>query len=76
MALKSQLDSWDGTLGSLDTILFNAFGTYVNVVDNEDMSIVYQHSHLDTDPDQLWTYAVLENVLPHPAGVAVTIVGV
>jgi hypothetical protein len=72
--LKAQIDAWDGTLGGLDTIMFNFFGTYVNVVDAGNMTLVYQHNHLDTDPNTLWLIAVTENVLPHPAGVQVSTV--
>jgi hypothetical protein len=74
--LKAKLDSWDGTLGSLDSILYSFFTTYVTVIDQENMTIIYQHQNIDPDPNQLWTVAVLQNVFPHPAGVGVTFVGV
>ena len=74
--LKAKLDAWDGTLGSLDTILYSFFTTYVTVIDQENMSMVYQHQNSDPDPNQLWTVAVLENAFPHPAGVNVSFVGV
>lgn len=67
--LKALLDAWDGSLGMLDSILFSVFGVYVNVVDGNNMTMIYQHQAIDPDPDQLFGYAVLENVLPHPAGV-------
>jgi hypothetical protein len=57
-------------LGDLDNILYSVFGTYVNLVDNKNMTITYQHNHLDTDPDGLWNIVVLANALPHAAGVA------
>lgn len=56
-------------LGDLDNILYSFFGTYVNLVDNLDMTMVYQHQTADPDPNTLWTILVLENALPHPAGV-------
>lgn len=63
-------------LGELDQILYSVFGSYVNVVDNEDMTIIYQHESSDPDPDGLWTVAVLSDSLPNPAGVSFTVVEV
>jgi len=74
--LVAGLHSWDGGLGSLDRILFSTFGHYVNVVDNLNMSVVYQHQAIDPDTDGLWDVAILANVLPHPSGVAFTTVEV
>lgn len=71
---KAALSTSDQTLGSLDDILYQFFGTNVNLVDNEDMSITYQHQH--TDPDSLFNVAVLADALPHPAGVSFTVVEV
>jgi hypothetical protein len=74
--LKADFDSWDGTYGSMDTILYEYFTTNVNLVDNGNMTIVYQHNNADPDPNQLFDIAVLENVLPAPAGVSYTVVEV
>lgn len=74
--LKAALGSCQMGLADIDNILYSYFGTYVNLVDNGNMSIRYEHSHLDPDPNKLWSVAVLENVLPHQAGVSVTILEV
>lgn len=74
--LKAALGSCDMGLGDIDEIIYRFFSTYVDVVDNGNMSITYQHNHLDPDPDQLWSVAVLENILPHQAGVAFSVVEV
>lgn len=74
--LKAAIDSWDGTIGGLDTILFDFFGIYVNVVDTGSMSLIYQHTASDPDPNTIWKMAVLAGILPHPAGVAFTTVEV
>lgn len=63
-------------LGDLDNILYSVFGSYVNVVDNENMTITYNHQLADPDPDGLFAIAVLANALPHPAGVSFTVVEV
>jgi len=76
IGLKAALDFWQGGLGDLDNILYAVFGVYVNVVDNLNMSMIYQHIATDPDPDQLFQVVVLANILPHPAGVAATIVEV
>lgn len=73
---RAQIQSWPGGLGELDDILFDFFGVYVNVVDNEDMSIVYEHTATDPDLDNLFDVAVLSNSLPAPAGVSFTTVEV
>jgi hypothetical protein len=70
--LKAQLDSWDGTLGDLDAILYSFFTTYVTVIDNGNMNMVYQHTAADPDPNTLWKVAVLQNIFPHPSGVGVS----
>lgn len=70
--LKAEIDSWDGSLASLDTILFSFFGTYVTLTDSENMNILYTHQAVDPDPNRLWSIALLENIIPHPAGVAVS----
>ena len=74
--LKAQFDSWDGTLGKLDFILYSFFGTYVNVVDNQDMTIVFNHQSADPDPNQIWLMAVTAGILPSNAGVSYTVVEV
>lgn len=67
---KGAVQSWAGGLGDLDNILYAYFGVYVNVIDNETMSIIYQHTATDPDTDQLFHIAELANALPHPAGVS------
>lgn len=74
--LRAAMESTPFGLADLDNILYSVFGNYVNVVDNENMSIVYQHNHLDPDPDLLWAVTVLAGALPHPAGVSFTVVEV
>lgn len=74
--LRAAIQSSPLGLGDLDNILYSVFGTYVNVVDNKDMTIIYNHSHTDPDIDKLWGVAVLASVLPHPAGVSFTVVEV
>jgi hypothetical protein len=74
--LKAALSSCSMGLADIDNILYSYFGTYVNLVDNATMSIIYQHNHLDPDPNKLWSVVVLENILPHQAGVSVSIVEV
>lgn len=71
--LKAATDAWDGTLGSLDTILYSFFTTYVNLLDDGNRTIIYQHKGLiDPDTDKLFSIAVLAGALPHPAGIAVS----
>lgn len=74
--LAAAFQSSDGSLASLDDVLFDFFGTYVNVVDNEDMTITYQHQIADPDPNMLWALVVLADILPHGAGVSYTTVEV
>lgn len=71
---KALVDSWDGTLGGLDNILYLTFGAEVFLMDNEDMSIIYQHILADPDPDHLFEIAVLAGTFPNPAGVSFTTV--
>lgn len=73
---RAQVQTTELTLGNLDDILYSVFGPYVTVVDNEDMTITYNHSHTDPDTDGLWALAVLTGSLPHPAGVSFTVVEV
>lgn len=72
--LRAELGHCQMGLGDIDNILYSYFGTYVTLIDNNDMSVIYQHDHLDPDPDLLWSVAVLENAFPHQAGVAVSFV--
>lgn len=74
--LRAAFQSWDGSLGSLDNILYTFFGTYVNVMDNENMTITYQHQSADPDPNSIWDMAVIAGILPHNAGVSYTTVEV
>lgn len=74
--LKAAFDFWDGTLGNLDNILYSFFGTNVSVLDNQDMSMTYQHLTSDPDPNQLFEIAVTAGILPHNAGVSFSVVEV
>lgn len=74
--LKAMTQSSAMGLADLDNILYSVFGSYVDLVDNEDMTITYNHQILDPDVDGLWGIAVLANALPHPAGVSFTVVEV
>lgn len=73
---KAQTDSQPLFLGNLDQILYDFFGVYVTVIDNEDMTMIYQHQIADPDINQLFEMAVLAGILPHPAGVLATVVEV
>lgn len=64
----------DHTLYSIDLILQTFFGTYCTLTDNEDMTITY--THLTSDPNNLFEIINQLNLLPHPAGVEVSVVEV
>jgi len=72
--LKSAIQSSPLTLGDIDNILYTAFGSYVNLVDNGNMTMTYQHQAADPDPDGLWGIAVLADALPNPCGVSFNVV--
>lgn len=74
--LRAAFQSWDGSLGKLDLILYAFFGIYVNVVDNGNMTLTYQHVAIDPDVNKLWTVATTAGILPHGAGVSYTTVEV
>lgn len=74
IVLKAAIQSSALTLGEIDRIFYATFGTYVNLVDNGNMTITYQHQAADPDPDGLWGIAVLANALPHPCGVSFSVV--
>jgi hypothetical protein len=76
IGLKAAFSTSGMGLGDIDNILYSYFGPYVNLLDNENMTIIYQHQIADPDPDKLWTVALLENALPHQAGVNVATVEV
>lgn len=57
--------------GELDIILYQFFGTNVDLVDNLDMTITYNHQL--SDPDTLFEIANATGSLPSPAGVAVIV---
>lgn len=76
IGLKAAFSTCSMGLGDLDNILYSYFGPYVNLLDNENMSIIYQHQIADPDPDKLWTVALLENAFPHQAGINVATVEV
>lgn len=74
--LAAQIHGSPLNLGTIDKILFSFFGTNVNLVDNLDMTIVYNHLTADPDPNKIWALAVIAGLIPHPAGVAFTTVEV
>ncbi len=76
ISLKAEFDSWDGTIANLDNILYSFFGNYVNVVDNENMTMVYEHNSADPDPNQIWLMTVTAGILPSNAGVSYTVLEV
>lgn len=61
----------DHTLASIDIILQTFFGSYCALIDNEDMTITYQHQI--ADPSHLFLIINQINALPHPAGVQVIV---
>lgn len=72
----ADLSGWDGTLKGIDDILYKWFTTYVTISDNINMTITYTHNSADPDPDTLWDFALLANIVPHPSGVDVSYVEV
>lgn len=74
--LRAALRSSANGLGDLDDILYSFFGVYLNLQDNQDMSIIYVHQLADPDIDGLFQIAVLSDALPHQAGVAFSTVEV
>jgi hypothetical protein len=73
---KALLDSSPLTLGALDAILYTTFGIYVNLVDNGNMTMTYQHQSIDPDPDDLWGAVVLAQILPNSCGVLANVVSI
>ena len=61
----------DHTLYSIDLILQLFFPNNCILIDNEDMSITYQHQL--SDPNILFSIINQLNLLPHPAGVEVVV---
>lgn len=59
------------SVGSIDNILFKYFGVYLELTDNEDMTITYTHD--PTDPNLLFDIVNNLGQLPHPAGVTVLV---
>lgn len=68
----ADLQASDFGLESIDVILFNYFGNFVTLTDNEDMTITY--THLPGDPGSLYEIVSQVGLLPHPAGVEVILV--
>jgi len=62
------------TLVSIDLLLEAFFGNYCTLTDNQNMTITY--THLTSDPNTLFGIVNELNLLPHPAGTAVTVVEV
>ena len=61
----------DHTLYSIDLILQEFFGTNCVLIDNQDMTITYEHQ--TSDPDILFSIINQIERLPHPAGVEVMV---
>lgn len=61
----------DHTLNSIDLILQQFFGNYVLLIDNENMTITYQHD--SADPNLLFSIIDFLGFLPHPAGVGIIV---
>lgn len=61
----------DTTLANIDLILQAFFGIYCELIDNEDMTITYQHQI--ADPNSLFSIVSQLNALPHPAGVQIIV---
>lgn len=64
----------DHTIYSIDLILQAFFGSYATLTDNENMTITYTHQL--ADPNLLFSIINQLNLLPHPAGVGITVVEV
>jgi hypothetical protein len=59
------------SLQEVDDVLDRFFGQYATMTDNEDMTITYNHDHLDPSP--LFSFVADLNILPRPAGVSVSV---
>jgi len=66
----AKVHSCDHAYGTIDDICFAFFFGNVNLVDNADMTIKYQH--LTSDTDNLFSIISQMRLLPKPAGVSVT----
>lgn len=64
----------DYSLDALDAIFFAFFDDNVQISDNGDMTMTYNHD--STDPGVLFPLIAYLKLLPHPAGVAYTVVEV
>lgn len=67
----AKVHSCDYTYSTLDSICYDAFAANVNLVNNEDMTITYQH--LTSDTDDLFEILKQMNLLPVSAGVSYTV---
>jgi hypothetical protein len=66
----AKVHSCDHAYGMIDTICYEFFFGNVNLIDNGDMTIKYQH--LTSDTDNLFSIVSQMGLLPKPAGVFVT----
>jgi hypothetical protein len=64
----------DHTLAGIDLLLQAFFGSYCTLTDNQNMTI--QYTHQTSDPNTLFGIVNELNLLPHPAGTAITVVEV
>lgn len=67
----AEINSSGHGLGEIDTVLFNNFGSYVSLTDNENMTITYTDD--PSDPSALFKIVNRLNALPQPAGVQVIV---
>lgn len=68
--LRAAVHSSSLGVGEIDLILQSFFGNYVTLVDNKNMTIVYNNSPLN--PSDNFTLAKNSNSLPAPAGVGIS----
>lgn len=62
------------TLSSIDILLQTFFGNYCTLTDNQNMTV--QYTHLSSDPGTLFGIVNELDLLPHPAGVSISVVEV
>ena len=68
---RAALNSMFLSVGNIDDLLFEFFGTNVQMTDGGDMTMTYWHNPSDTNP--LFTMVAGTNSLPKPAGVQIIV---
>lgn len=71
LQFQAAVRSCDFGYETLDNIMYDFFGGYVNLKVTGNMAITYQH--LTSDPEDLFEIISSIGILPHPAGVGVTV---